>query len=42
LIFRWVAYEQRNQHRTDWRLRLQREAANRKRAALEQVITRPV
>jgi putative copper resistance protein D len=42
LIFRWVAYEQRNQHRTDWRLRLQREAANRRRAALEQVFTRPL
>ena len=37
---RWVAYEQRNQHRTDLRLKLQREAASKRRAALERVFTR--
>jgi putative copper resistance protein D len=42
IVFRWVAYEQRNQRRTDLRLRLARERARRKRAALEQVFTRPV
>ncbi len=42
LLMGWVRYEQRNQHRTDWRLRLQREAAERHRAAMEQVFTRPV
>lgn len=42
LVLGWVRYEQRNQHRTDWRLRLQREAAERRRKALEQVFTRPV
>ncbi len=42
LIAGWVRYEQRNQHRTDWRLRLQREAAARRREAMEQVFTRPV
>ena len=42
LVLRWVAYEQRNQRRTDFRLRLQREAARKRRAALDQVFTRPV
>lgn len=42
LLMGWVRYEQRNQHRTDWRLRLQREAAERRREAMEQVFTRPV
>lgn len=42
LVVGWVRYEQRNQHRTDWRLRLQREAAERRRDAMEQVFTRPV
>ena len=40
IIIRWMQYEKRNQHRTDWRLRLQREAAERKRKALDQVFTR--
>lgn len=38
----WVRYERRNQHRTDWRLRLQREAAARRREAMDQVFTRPL
>ncbi len=42
LVFRWVAYEQRNQRRTDLRLRLQQERAKKRRAALEQVFNRPV
>lgn len=42
IIARWLAYEQRNQRRTDLRLALQKEKARRKAAALEQVFTRPV
>lgn len=42
LLLRWVAYEQRNQHRIDLRLSLQREAARKRRAALEQVFSRTV
>jgi len=42
LILRWTAYEGRNQHRTDIRLRLQREARQRRRAALDQIFTRSV
>jgi putative copper resistance protein D len=42
VINRWLAYEQRNQRRTDLRLRLAREQAQRKRAALDQVFTRGV
>lgn len=40
IVVRWMQYEKRNQHRTDWRLRLQREAAERKRKAMDQVFTR--
>jgi cytochrome c oxidase assembly factor CtaG len=42
LAIGWVAYEQRNQRRTDLRLRRQQEAARKRRAALEQVFTRGV
>lgn len=42
MVFKWVAYEQRNQRRTDRRLALQREAARKRKAALEQVFTRPI
>ena len=42
MVFKWVAYEQRNQHRTDRRLALQKEAARKRKAALEQVFTRPI
>lgn len=42
IIIRWMQYEKRNQHRTDWHLRLQREAAERKRRALDQVFTKGV
>ncbi len=42
IVIRWMQYEKRNQHRTDWRLRLQREAAERKRLALDQVFTKGV
>lgn len=42
VINRWLAYEQRNQRRTDLRLRLARERAQRRRAALDQVFTRGV
>ncbi len=42
VVFRWVAYEQRNQRRTDFRLRRAREQAQRKRAAMEQIFTRTV
>ncbi len=42
LVLKWVAYERRNQHRTDRRLALQREAARKRRAALDQVFTRGV
>jgi len=40
IVVRWVQYEQRNQRRTDWRLRLQNDAAAKRRAALKQVFTR--
>jgi len=40
IVVRWVQYEQRNQRRTDWRLRLERDAKAKRRAALEQVFTR--
>ncbi|MGE0599478.1 MAG: cytochrome c oxidase assembly protein [Dehalococcoidia bacterium] len=42
LVLRWVSYEQRNQRRTDLRLALQAEAKRKRRAALDQVFTRPV
>ena len=42
IVVRWMQYEKRNQHRTDWRLKLQREAAERKRRALDQVFTKGV
>jgi putative copper resistance protein D len=42
IIIGWMRYEQRNQHRIDWRLRLQREAAERKRQALDRVFERGV
>lgn len=42
LVLGWVAYEQRNQHRTDYRLRAQREARARRRAALEQVFQKNI
>lgn len=42
LVGGWVSYERRNQHRTDLRLDRQREAARRRRAALEKVFDRPV
>ena len=42
LVLGWVAYEQRNQRRTDLRLKRQHEAAQKRRAALEQVFTRGV
>lgn len=42
LVFGWVAYEQRNQRRTDYRLKLQREAARKRRAALDRVFQRPI
>jgi putative copper resistance protein D len=42
IILGWMRYEQRNQRRVDWRLRLQREASERKRRALDQVFTKGV
>jgi len=42
LAARWIAYEQRNQRRTDLRLARQQERARRKAAALEQVFSRPL
>jgi putative copper resistance protein D len=42
VVARWIAYEQRNQHRVDLRLALQREKRRRKAAALEQVFTKGV
>lgn len=42
LVFQWIQYEGRNQHRVDLRLKLAREAANRRRAALDQVFHRPL
>ena len=42
LIIGWIRYEQRNQHRTDYRLRLQSEAKLRRRAALEKVFEKSV
>jgi putative copper resistance protein D len=42
LVLGWVAYERRNQHRTDWHLRLQNEAKAKRRAALEKVFTKSI
>ena len=42
IIIRWVQYERRNAHRTDWRLGLEREALARREAALEQIFSRPL
>jgi putative membrane protein len=42
IVVRWMGYEDRLQTRIDRRLRLQREAAERRRAALEQVFDRPI
>jgi putative membrane protein len=42
ILLGWLRYEQRNQRRVDWRLRLQREAAERRRRALDQVFTKGV
>lgn len=38
----WVAYDRRHAHRVDWHLRLQREAAARHKAALDQVFRKQV
>jgi putative membrane protein len=40
IILRWVQYEKRNSHRTDWRLALQREARRKRDGAMEQVFRR--
>jgi cytochrome c oxidase assembly factor CtaG len=40
LVARWLQYERRNAHRTDWRLRLRRQAEARRKAAIEQVFRR--
>ena len=40
LVARWLQYERRNAHRTDWRLRLSREAEARRKAAIDQVFRR--
>ena len=40
IIARWVQYEKRNAHRTDWRLALQREARRKRDVAMEQVFRR--
>ncbi|MFN0146879.1 MAG: cytochrome c oxidase assembly protein [Dehalococcoidia bacterium] len=40
IIVRWVQYEKRNAHRTDWHLALKRRAAVRRRAALDEVFRR--
>ena len=42
MVFGWVAYERRNQERTDRRLRLQNEARAKRRAALDQVFHKPI
>ncbi|MCC6323038.1 MAG: cytochrome c oxidase assembly protein [Phycisphaerales bacterium] len=42
LVSGWMAYERRNQTRVDRRLRLAREAEQRRRAALEQVFQKTV
>ena len=42
LVIGWIRYEQRNQHRTDYRLRLQSEAKQRRRAALDKVFEKSV
>ncbi len=42
MVFGWVAYERRNQDRTDRRLRREAEARARRRAALDQVFQKPV
>jgi putative copper resistance protein D len=38
----WLAYERRNSHRVDWRLRLRREAQERRRQAMDQVFRKSV
>ncbi len=42
IIARWVQYERRYAHRVDWRLGLERAAARRREAALDQVFSRPL
>ena len=42
IVVRWVQYERRNAHRTDWHLSLVREARKRRQAALDQVFTKGV
>lgn len=42
LVIGWIRYEQRNTHRTDYRLSLQREAKRRRRAALDKVFDKGV
>ena len=42
LISAWLRYESRNQHRVDRRLRLAREAQQRRHAAIDQVFTRGI
>jgi putative membrane protein len=40
IVLRWLQYERRNSHRTDWRLALVRERSRSRREALEQVFSR--
>lgn len=42
IISRWMAYEARNNHRVDRRLRLEREALARREAAIDKVFTKGV
>jgi hypothetical protein len=42
LVIGWIRYEQRNQQRTDYRLRLQSQAKRRRRAALDKVFEKGV
>ena len=42
LVIGWIRYEQRNAHRTDYRLRLQREAKRLRRQALDQVFNKGI
>ncbi len=42
IVSGWIRYEERNQRRVDLRLRREREAAARRRAALEQVFQKPL
>lgn len=42
LVIGWIRFEQRNAHRTDYRLMLEREARRKRRAALDKVFERPV